>query len=79
MTLLGLAVPGDLFGTITAIANAVSTGNQAIISLAQDQSPEGRRAVAAINTLFQPLINLLNKLEGHVTTVPSSNPPATGG
>lgn len=77
MTLLGLSIPGDVFGTITAISNAIATANQAIIAIAADQSPEGRKAAAAINTIFEPLVSLLNRLEGHVSV--SSAPPATGG
>lgn len=72
MSLITLSVPGDVMAAIASVANAFATANQAIAALAADQSKEGREAVAAINTVFRPLIALLNKLEGHIKPADTS-------
>lgn len=52
MGLINISAPGDIVGMLTAAFNASAEAAKAIAALAQDQSPEGRAAVAALNEFF---------------------------
>lgn len=56
MALITITAPGDIVGLMTAAFNAQAETARAITAIAQDQSPEGRRAAAALNEVFAPAV-----------------------
>jgi hypothetical protein len=52
VALISVTAPGDVIGLLTAAFNAQAETAKAIAALAQDQSPEGRAAAAALNEFF---------------------------
>lgn len=62
MALINVSTPGDILGAITAVANMVGELAKASAAMANDQTPEGRQALANLNAWGNGPAAILNKL-----------------
>lgn len=62
MSLITISAPGDLLGTITAVANMVAEIAKASAAMANDQTTEGRQALANLNAWGTGPADIIKKL-----------------
>lgn len=62
MALINISTPGDVCGAIIAVANMVAEIAKASAAMANDQSPEGRKALANLNAWGTGPAEIINKL-----------------